>query len=103
MVSITLPCNISRGKFSDECAVEVTLNKTHEVHRGLAPVTLCWTSDGRKLLPNQPLPGKKISGRIGARLLRVDGNVALVCIADHQLLRVDKEMVTSRPQKNGAN
>jgi hypothetical protein len=95
--SIGLRCQILPGGFSGERVIEINLPDGTK-YRGLAPRHYCWTSDGKPLSPDEPAPGKSLSGIVAARVLERDNNGQIrVTIPDGEIFDVSEGGIVDRP------
>lgn len=91
-----LPCTISQGSVSDECAFEIRLSGG-TVYSGVAPKYYFWDNQGRQLDMDEPGAGRDIPGRVAARLLEESKGTALVSIPDGHVVAVDASTIADRP------
>ena len=93
---VAVPCQISRGGFSQELIFEFPLYDG-QIHVGDAPRHYCWDTAGRTIDIDEPKPGRNMTGLVAARLLQKEGDRTLVSIPDGEVVHVNVAVLQPRP------
>jgi len=95
---ISLSCKISRGGFSGERVILVSL--VDGTYRGIAPTHLCWNENQQPLEPNEPAEDETIDGFVAAYLVKrnEEEKQAIVSVPDGSVFVVPLHMTSDRPK-----
>src|SRR5438067_1833642 len=92
---VALPCEISRGGFSDERIFKVRILKGE--YTGVASRRYCWDQNDEPLEEDEPSTGETIQGKVAARVLEVTSAAVLVSVPDGEVVTVNRSQLLERP------
>jgi len=91
-----IPCDISRGGFSDERVFSISIDGVN--HSGVASRRHMWTVAGDQVEEGEPPIGKVIKGFVAARIIRViDKQEVMVSIPDGEVITIPIGALVDRP------
>jgi hypothetical protein len=95
---VALACKISRSGFPNEAIFRVQV-ANGDTYVGAAPRQYFYRLDWKPLPEDQPPEGKRIDGRILARIIRKVDEDFLVSVPDGGVLQVNPDQVTRLPKE----